>query len=365
MKILGIETSCDETGASIIEAKIKDQKSKIKILSNIVASQIDLHRKYGGVYPELASRAHLENILPAIEAALNEADTDFDDIDAIAVTMGPGLIGSLLVGVETARTLAYSLGKPILGINHLEAHICANFIDNQKEIKFPALCLIVSGGHTSLVLMKSHGKYQTIGQTRDDAAGEAFDKVAQLLGLPYPGGPAIEAAASQIRNSKSEIRNLKPRTQKLEPKIKLPRPMIDSEDFDFSFSGLKTAVLRLTKELGPAKTKKFRAQIAAEFQNAVVEVLVAKTLRAARKYKTKTIMLSGGVAANSLLRKELEARTLKLKANFSVPPKNLCTDNAAMIATAGAFKMQKGWPTLLRQGFGWLKIQAQSDLELR
>ena len=358
MKILGIETSCDETAAAVVEAKtgsgFQVLGSRLKILSNIVASQIDLHRKYGGVYPELASRAHLENILPAIGAALDEAGADFDNINAIAVTIGPGLIGSLLVGVETARTLAYSLKKPILGINHLEAHIYANFVGEKKKIEFPALCLIVSGGHTSLILMKDHCKYQTIGQTRDDAAGEAFDKVSQLLRLPYPGGPAIEAIASQIRNPK-------PRTQNLEPKIELPRPMIDSEDFDFSFSGLKTAVLRITKKIGPKKVEENKAQIAAEFQNAVVDVLVAKTLRAAKIYKVKTVMLSGGVAANSLLRKELKSQTSvsKLKPNFSVPPKKLCTDNAAMIAVAGLFRFAK------REKQNWSKIQAQSDLELR
>ena len=343
--ILGIETSCDETAAAVVKVG-----SEIEILSNVVASQIKLHRQYGVVFPELASRTHLENILPTINLALKKARTNFAELEAIAVTVGPGLIGSLLMGVETARTLAYSFKKPLIGINHLEGHLAANFVDkNLKQIEFPIICLIVSGGHTSLVLMRKLGNYKTIGQTRDDAAGEAFDKVAQLLGLEYPGGPAIEVAALKSR--------------KLELKIKLPRPMIDSEDFDFSFSGLKTAVLRLTKELGPKKIQQFRNEIAAEFQQAIVDVLVAKTLKAAQKYQAKTILLSGGVAANSALRKKLEAETLNSKANFLMPPKNLCTDNAAMIAVAAALKINT---KSAAQEFnkGWQKISAQSNLEL-
>lgn len=372
VKILGLETSCDETSAAVVRVKIKDKKAKnknagqklnIQILSNIVSSQIDLHRQYGGVYPELASRAHLENILPAIQAALKKAKTGLDEIDAIAVTIGPGLIGSLLVGVETARALAYTTQKPLIAINHLEGHIAANFVGgnpkseirNPKIIKFPILALIVSGGHTSLVLMKDFGKYQIIGQTRDDAAGEAFDKVAQIIGLTYPGGPAVEKTVQEfeIKNQKSKIKN----------SINLPRPMINSIDFDFSFSGLKTAVLQLTKKLGSNKTKKYQAQIAAEFQQAVVDVLITKTIRAAKKFKPKIIMLSGGVAANKLLRKEMTDKIKKMIPNslFLIPDSQLCTDNAAMIAIAGAYHFLKN---LKNKNTDLCKIKANPNLSI-
>lgn len=346
MKILGIETSCDETSASIIEA-YKD--FKINILSNIVSSQIDLHKKYGGVFPELASRAHLENIIPSIKASLSKAKTNLENIDLIAATTGPGLIGSLLVGVNTAKTLAYSLDKPIIGVNHLEGHIYSAFggeIRNSKlEINFPAIVLIVSGGHTSLILMKDYGKFEAIGQTRDDAAGEAFDKVAALLELPYPGGPAIEKEASKS----------KPLSSKL--KIKLPRPMIDSSSFDFSFSGLKTAVLYLIKQFNGDRLKNVKRDIAHEFQQAVIDVLVDKTLKAANYYKVKTIMLSGGVSANSLLRREFERKT-----NFLVPPKNLCTDNAVMIAVAGYYKYSATY--LKKKPNKWYNINANANEKL-
>jgi len=350
MKILGIETSCDETSAGIIEAK----GGNVFILSNIVASQVNLHKKYGGVYPELAARAHLENIIPCLEAALESANCQLSAIDCLAVTIGPGLIGSLLVGVNTAKTLAYTLKKPIIGINHLEGHIYANFvreIPNYKSkipIKFPALVLIVSGGHTSLVLMKNHGKYQIIGQTKDDAAGEAFDKVAKLLGLGYPGGPAIEAIASKLKTNREKL------------KIKLPRPMIDSPNFDFSFSGLKTAVLYLVKQMPSNHLHNVRRLIALEFQQAVVDVLVQKTIRAALKYNVKSVLLCGGVAANSLLRQEFELKIqkLKLKTNFLVPPKNLCTDNAAMIARAGYCK------ALENKYNKWYNTNADADAKL-
>ncbi|MCX6806982.1 MAG: tRNA (adenosine(37)-N6)-threonylcarbamoyltransferase complex transferase subunit TsaD [Candidatus Berkelbacteria bacterium] len=380
MKILGIETSCDETAAAIVEVKndCTQASPRIKILSNIVSSQIKIHRKYGGVFPELASRAHLENIIPVLKESLEESKTKLDAIDLIAVTVGPGLIGSLLVGVNTAKTIAYTLEKPIIGVNHLEGHVYsapggerqknktfmasleaqsgsqahwkaesrtnkAHIFERQasQDFQFPALVLIVSGGHTSLVLMHNHGDFKIIGQTRDDAAGEAFDKVAALLGLPYPGGPAIERIV-QKAGLKSHFSSLK---------YKLPRPMIDSKDFDFSFSGLKTAVLYLVKQLPDDQIQKVRQQIAAEFQQAVIDVLIQKTLQAAKKYDTKTIILCGGVSANSLLRKEFELKInfarkgsaakadfYKLKIDFLVPPKNLCTDNAAMIAIAGCFK---------------------------
>ena len=387
-KILGIETSCDETAAAVVKAKISSQAGvlcfELKILSNIVSSQIDIHKKYGGVYPELASRAHLENIIPVIQAALDKAKLGFNQIDAIAVTIGPGLIGSLLVGVETAKALAYSFNKPIIAINHLEGHIAANFISgnsksearNPKKIHnslfiihnsslFPILNLIVSGGHTSLVLMKDFGEYKTLGSTRDDAAGEAFDKVAAILGLPYPGGPAIEAATTKITNSKFQIPNKSQiQNSNFQNSFKLPRPMIDSDNFDFSFSGLKTAVLRLTKKLGPAKTKKIRKQIAFEFQNAIIDVLASKTLGAAQKYQAKTIMLSGGVAANSALRQEFKVQCSRLKVKFFAPPKNLCTDNAAMIATASIFHLIKN-KLIKNKKSDLFKIQAKPNQKLK
>jgi len=343
--ILGIESSCDDTSVSVVKAGRK----KIKILSNIVSSQINLHRKYGGVYPELASRAHLENIFPCIKASLEQDKIGLDDIDLIAVTSGPGLIGSLLVGVNTAKTLAYTLDKPIMGINHLEGHIYANFVDGIPNQIFPAIALIVSGGHTCLVLMKNPLRYKIIGQTRDDAAGEAFDKVAQILGLSYPGGPAIEATAYQIQKAKRKRQNLK---------IELPRPMIDSGDFDFSFSGLKTAVLYLVKQLQDGRIENVRPEIAYEVQRAITEVLIKKTIKAARQYEAKSILLSGGVAANTWLRREFELAVKKLKIKFFVPPKILCTDNAAMIAIAAYFKSLKKQPSK------WYDIFADANAKL-
>ena len=376
LKILGIETSCDDTAAAII--KVKD--NKIRILSNIISSQIKIHRKYGGVFPELASRAHLENIVPVVNEALDKAKTNLSKIDLLAVTTGPGLIGSLLVGVNFAKTLAYSLNKPIIGVNHIEGHIYSSFareIRNPKsEIRivakgdsaakaeyklqitnlkfktiFPAIALIVSGGHTSLILIKKLGSYNIIGQTRDDAAGEAFDKVAALLGLPYPGGPAIEAAASKLKSKNEKL------------KITLPRPMINSNNLDFSFAGLKTAVLYLLQQLPNGRNQNVRQAVAKEFQQAVVDVLVSKTIKAARKYHAKTILLGGGVASNSSLRSEFRSKIKneKLKIKFLVPPKILCTDNAAMIAIAGYHKYSAHLKT---NHFKWYNIKADANAKL-
>jgi len=287
MKILGIETSCDETSASIV----KDGRD---IISLITLSQIDVHKQYGGVFPEMAAREHLKNIIPVTHQCFEKAKIKPGNIDFIAVTIGPGLPPSLLIGVQIAKSLAYVWNKPIYGMSHIKAHIYANWLERNFEDKkvFPALCLVVSGGHTLLVLMKSHREFKALGETRDDAAGEAFDKVARLLGLGYPGGPIISKLAEK-GNRKA---------------FDLPRPMIDTEDFDFSFSGLKTAVLRIVKEkecCSKSEKKsldsKFVKDMAASFEQAVVDTLVIKSLKAAQKFKPKSLMLSGGVAANGIL----------------------------------------------------------------
>ena len=335
MIILGIETSCDETAAAVIYG----QGDKIKVLSNVVASQIEIHKKYGGVVPEVAAREHVLNILPVVDKALKGVKK----IDAIAVTDGPGLVTSLLVGVETAKILAYAWGVPVVAVSHIEGHIYANFIN--KKPKFPAVILTVSGGHTMLVFMSGHEKYKVLGETRDDAAGEAFDKAAQLLNLGYPGGPAIAATAAKARNEKLEV-------------INLPRPMINSGDFDFSFSGLKTALFYQLQ-----RDKKWQERIseyAAEFQEATVEVLVAKTIKAARALNCQTVMLAGGVAANLKLRSRLKAAVKKklVGARLIIPQFEYCTDNAAMIAVAGYYRAK-------RKDFRpWQKLKTEPNQEL-
>ncbi|MBI2074866.1 MAG: tRNA (adenosine(37)-N6)-threonylcarbamoyltransferase complex transferase subunit TsaD [Candidatus Levybacteria bacterium] len=361
MRILGIETSCDETGAAVIEAKTNGKN--VKLLSNTLTSSLTLHSKTGGIIPEVAAREQVKYIIPVIEQTLNDSSlypqsSKIDplsstiyrpDIDAIAVTFGPGLIGSLLVGVETAKTLAYIWNKPIIPVNHLLGHIYANFIVENSEpdarrylldadIDFPALALIVSGGHTDLVLMNGHGKIRWLGGTRDDAAGEAFDKIARLLSLPYPGGPEIEKAAT----------NGNPKA------FNFPRPMIGSDDFDFSFSGLKTSVLREIKTIEQLNNETI-ANIAASVQQAIIDVLVVKTLKAAEQYKVKSILLSGGVAANQTLRDrfELDARRYLLNAKFFFPEKWLCTDNGAMIASAAFFNYKE---------VPWTKLSANPEL---
>jgi N6-L-threonylcarbamoyladenine synthase len=333
LKILGIETSCDETAAAVVE-------NGTKILSNVVASSADMHIKTGGIIPENAARQQIKSIIPVISSTLEKANTTKKDIDAIAVTYGPGLIGSLLVGIETAKTLSLLWQKPIVPVNHLVAHIYANWL-TEKAPKFPVLALVVSGGHTDLVLMKKHGEIKWIGGTRDDAAGEAFDKSARLLGLPYPGGPSISKEADKYLSK--------------HPKEKLqlfPRPMIGDDNFDWSFSGLKTAVLNETKE-GIADQEK----TAAEVQEAIVDVLVKKTLKAVEKYNPKSLLLAGGVAANKRLREKFESeiKSQKLKIDFFVPPVKLCTDNAAYIAGAAYFN-QSPLP--------WQKINADPQLTI-
>jgi N6-L-threonylcarbamoyladenine synthase len=314
MKILGIETSCDETTAAIVE-------DGSRIISDVVASQIDIHARYGGVVPEVASRQHLLTIMPVINEAMAKAT--WQDIDGIAVTFGPGLAGSLLVGVNVAKAIALAQKLPIAGVNHLEAHIYANWLGpspstygEMGKANFPCLCLIVSGGHSDLVLMKGHGQFEKLGRTRDDAAGEAFDKASRILGLGYPGGPAIEQAA------RSGI-----------PCLPLPRAWLKGS-YDFSFSGLKTALWHLVH-----KGEISVADAAASFQLAIVEVLVAKTIEAAKKLNVEQILLSGGVAANNMLSQHfLTASPIPV----FIPPPHLCTDNAAMVAACGYYHFQAG-----------------------
>lgn len=315
MRILGIESSCDETAASVVA----DGR---RLESNVVASQIDLHRKYGGVMPEMASRAHLRAIVPTLEEALSQASVDWGDISAIAVTRGPGLAGSLLVGVNAAKAISLARGIPLVGVNHLEGHIYSNWVITDKpfpEPTFPLLCLIVSGGHTDLFLMKDHGVYERLGSTRDDAAGEAFDKVARILEVGYPGGPAIQKAA-QGGNPNA---------------FHFPRAWL-GDSYDFSFSGLKTAVLRTVRELQPPLPT---ADLAASFQEAVVDVLSTKVARAAKAFVASQVAICGGVAANLALRERVKER---VEVPLHVPPIRLCTDNAAMIASAGYYRFRRG-----------------------
>jgi N6-L-threonylcarbamoyladenine synthase len=311
MKILGIETSCDETAAAVVE-------DGTRILSNEVSSQVEIHARYGGIVPEVASRQHILAIIPVIEQAMTEAGTGWNDIDGIAVTAGPGLAGSLLIGVNTAKAISMSRNIPLTGVNHLEGHIYANWISrNSSPPEFPLLALIVSGGHSDLVLMKDHGSYELIGRTRDDAAGEAFDKAARILDLGYPGGPAIQKA--------SELGT---------PSIDLPRSWIKGTS-DFSFSGIKTALLRL-EESNQIENK---LDAAASFQEAIAEVLVTKTINAAEDHGVKQIILAGGVAANRPLRERLVRESIL---PVLVPEIRLCTDNAAMIAACGFFRFKAG-----------------------
>jgi N6-L-threonylcarbamoyladenine synthase len=310
-RILAIETSCDETAAAVVE----DGR---RILSNVVASQVELHAQYGGVFPEIASRAHIETIVPVIDQAMREAHLGFDDLDAVAVTYGPGLAGSLLVGVNTAKGLALGRGLPLLGVNHLEAHIYAHWLEvggegaaPQEGLEFPLLALLVSGGHTELILMRDHGQYEYLGGTLDDAAGEAFDKVGRLLGLSYPGGPAIQEA-SRDGNPKA---------------LDFPRAWLD-DSYDFSFSGLKTAVLREVQKYSDPPRGRMLADLAASFQASVVDVLSAKAARAAEEFDVTAVLLCGGVSANQSLRTTTAKR---VAVPVYYPPPILCTDNGAMI----------------------------------
>ncbi|HYG57795.1 MAG TPA: tRNA (adenosine(37)-N6)-threonylcarbamoyltransferase complex transferase subunit TsaD [Symbiobacteriaceae bacterium] len=314
--ILGIESSCDETAAAVVAGGRR-------VLSNIIASQVDLHKRYGGVVPEIASRKHLEVVLPTIKEALSEAGTTLEQVDAIAVTHGPGLVGTLLVGLSAAKALAYATDKPLIGVNHLHGHIAANFLSDDPP-QFPLVCLVVSGGHTDLIYMTGHGQMELLGRTRDDAAGEAFDKVARSVGLGYPGGPQVERLA-QLGDPN---------------KVALPiaRP---EGPFDFSFSGLKTAVLQYAQRTGPLSDQQ-RADLAASFQQAVTSALTEKTLKAARAKGVSQVILAGGVAANGALRRAMAEVLTPAGIRVSFPPPVLCTDNAAMIAAAGHYLYEQG-----------------------
>jgi N6-L-threonylcarbamoyladenine synthase len=320
MKILGIESSCDETAVSVVEGK--------KILSNVVASQNEIHSKYGGIVPELASRQHVEAIVPLLAEAIESSGVKLKELDGIAVTRSPGLIGALLVGLSTAKAMAYSLGLPFIGVNHLEGHINAAHL-SESEIPYPHIGLIVSGGHTSLYLVKSFGHYQLLGATRDDAAGEAFDKVARLLNLGYPGGPLIDKLA--------------PKGDPDAIKLKQPR-FSNCAEFDFSFSGVKTAIMleyKRLKENGEIAERDV-LNLVASFQKTIVDSLVNNICEAAKKYYCTNVVVSGGVAANSALRTRLKSVEAKENLTTFIPPMSLCTDNAAMIAYVGAKRLEMG-----------------------
>ena len=316
--ILGIETSCDETSAAVV-------RNGREVLSNVISSQIDMHTLFGGVVPELASRKHIEKINQVIEKALADAGVTLDDLTAIGVTYGPGLVGALLVGVSEAKAIAYAKDLPLVGVHHIEGHVCANFIEN-KELEPPFLCLIVSGGHTHLVIMKDYGEFEIIGRTRDDAAGEAFDKVARAVGLGYPGGPKVDREA-KLGNPHA---------------IEFPRAQIEGAPYDFSFSGLKSAVLTYLNHARMTGEEIPRADLVASFQNAVVEALVSRAVMAAKEFGMDKIVIAGGVASNSALRAAMEKACAEEGLAFYRPSPVYCTDNAAMIAVAAYYEYEKG-----------------------
>ena len=318
INILAIESSCDETAAAVVH-------NGRKVLSNIISSQIDLHKLYGGVVPEIASRKHIEKINQVIEEALKEAEVTLKDIDAVAVTYGPGLVGALLVGVAEAKAIAYAAGLPLVGVHHIEGHISANYIEH-PELEPPFLCLVASGGHTHLVCVKDYGKYEILGRTRDDAAGEAYDKVARAIGLGYPGGPKIDRIA---REGNPDA-------------IKFPKANVDGAKYDFSFSGLKSAVLNYINGCKMKGESFDPADIAASFQKAVVEVLVSRTIEAAKQHGYKCVAIAGGVASNSALRAGMEKACKEAGIQFFHPSPIFCTDNAAMIGAAAYYEYKKG-----------------------
>lgn len=329
--ILAIESSCDETAVAVI-------KNGHEIFSNVVSTQIAIHRRYGGVVPEIASRKHLELINVVVQEALEQAKLTLDDITHIAVTYGPGLVGALLVGVATAKALAFAANKPLIGVHHIEGHICANFLVNQ-ELQFPLVCLVVSGGHTNIIKITDHGQYLLLGQTKDDAAGEAYDKIARSIGLPYPGGPQIEKLAKE-GNAHA---------------IDLPRAWMGDDSFDFSFSGLKSAVLNYLNKAKMKGEEIIAADVAASFQQAVLDVLVQKTVHAAEQSGVNTILLAGGVAANGTLREQLQQAAAEKGIQVYYPPVQFCTDNAAMIGAAAHYKA-------VRQEYADLSLNAVPNL---
>ena len=318
IKVLAIESSCDETAAAVV-VNGRD------VRSNVISSQIDLHTLYGGVVPEIASRKHIEKINQVIEQALSEAEYTLDDMDAIAVTYGPGLVGALLVGVAEAKAISYAKKKPLIGVHHIEGHICANYIEN-KELEPPFLCLVVSGGHTHLVRVADYGKYEILGKTRDDAAGEAFDKVARAIGLGYPGGPKIEKAAREGNPNAAQF----------------PRAKIVDGPYDFSFSGLKSAVLNYINGCNMKGVEVVQADVAASFQNAVIDVLVGNAMKAIDEFKMDKFAIAGGVASNGTLREALREACEKKGVAFYHPSPIYCTDNAAMIGVAGYYDYLAG-----------------------
>ena len=316
--ILAIESSCDETAAAVV-------KNGRSVLSNVISSQIDLHKLYGGVVPEIASRKHIEKINQVVEAALKEADVTLDDIDAIGVTYGPGLVGALLVGVAEAKAIAYAKKKPLVGVHHIEGHVSANYIEH-PDLEPPFLCEIISGGHTHLVIVKDYGSFEILGRTRDDAAGEAFDKVARAIGLGYPGGPKIDKLAKEGNPHA----------------IDFPRAHMEDAPYDFSFSGVKSAVLNHLNKCRMTGEPIVEADIAASFQQAVVDVLVDNAIRAAKDYHMDRLAIAGGVASNGALRAAMEAACEKEGIRFYRPSPIFCTDNAAMIGVAAYYEYQKG-----------------------
>jgi N6-L-threonylcarbamoyladenine synthase len=318
IKILAIESSCDETAAAVVV-------NGREVLSNIIASQIDIHAKFGGVVPEVASRKHIEVISAVVQEALDKANVTLEDIDAVGVTYGPGLVGALLVGMQYAKSLAYSMEKPLIGVNHIEGHICANFIEH-KDLKPPFVCLVVSGGHTFIVHMKDFGDFEVIGQTRDDAAGEAYDKVARAIGLGYPGGPKIDKLSKE-GNAEA---------------IKFPRANFHEDTLDFSFSGLKSAVLNYLNKMEMTGQKVNIADVAASFQKSLVDVLVDNVIKTCRMKMVDKIAIAGGVASNSALRHALISAGDKNGIRVLVPSPILCTDNAAMIGSAAYFEYISG-----------------------
>lgn len=318
MKILAIESSCDETAAAVVE-------NGRTVLSNVISSQIDIHTLYGGVVPEIASRKHMERINYVVGQALSEAGTKLKDMDAVAVTYGPGLVGALLVGVAHAKALAYAAGLPLIGIHHIEGHISANYIENRK-LEPPFLCLVVSGGHTHLVRVADYGVYEILGKTHDDAAGEAFDKVARAIGLGYPGGPKIDRLSKEGN----------PRA------IAFPKGQIADSPYDFSFSGVKSAVLNYLNQSAMQGTEINAADVAASFQQSVVDVLVEKTMAAVKNTGTEKLALAGGVASNSAIRAGMQEACKKAGVELFCPSPVLCTDNAAMIGAAAYYEFQKG-----------------------